>query len=84
MPGEKIKPGSTVNVYTEKVVVLVPSLIGMSADQAVAALKTAGLVMGSTIERPGPPEEQGKIVQQIPEAGTAADDGSSVSVIVGI
>ena len=84
MAGAKTKPGTAVSLFTEKVMVQVPNLTGMSPEQATEALKSAGLNLGSSIQRAGPPEEQGIVVHQIPEAGSSLEDGSAVTVIVGI
>ncbi len=61
----------------------VPDVVGMSQSAAVAALKTAGfqpnvsqaVSTGTNID---------KVISQSPAAGTTADDGSAVTITVGI
>ena len=60
-----------------------PDLAGMSYEQAVAALKTAGLVPERR-EQPSTTETPGQVVGQSPAAGARLARGSVVSLTVAI
>jgi beta-lactam-binding protein with PASTA domain len=62
----------------------VPDLTGETEAQAVQALQTAGLVLGSVHTAvDGTCENIGRVMRQNPAAGTSADLGSAVSITLG-
>ena len=64
-------------------VVSVPSVLGLPADQAVAAIRAAGLVPDLVVEvqpDPVPPDSQGKVWKQSPVSRPAVDEGSTVTI----
>jgi beta-lactam-binding protein with PASTA domain len=78
--GAKAKKGATVDVV---VVIgagkaLVPPLVGLPLGVAQQKLIDAGLALGAV--QPQPPNPNGKIVSQLPLAGTKVADGFTVSV----
>jgi len=61
----------------------VPNVPGLPADQAVAAIRAAGLVANLVVEvqpDPKPPDSQGKVWKQSPASQTAVDEGSTVTI----
>ena len=63
--------------------VSVPGVLGLPADQAVAAVRAAGLVPDLVVEvqpDPVPPGSQGKVWKQSPVSQTAVDEGSTVTI----
>lgn len=64
---------------TEKV--SVPSIIGLSREQAEATLKANGLELGN-VSRKVSAEQEGTVISQSPELGKTALKGSFVSVVL--
>jgi serine/threonine-protein kinase len=71
----------TLDVSAGQVRVTVPSVSGMSRNDAVAALRAANLEVGQVIERPGP-EARGTVMSSQPEAGQQVPQGSPVDLAV--
>ncbi|MDD7941297.1 Stk1 family PASTA domain-containing Ser/Thr kinase [Actinomycetospora lutea] len=66
--------------------VQVPSLVGQLPSDAVQTLVSAGFRGGNlqrTSQSVNDPSQDGKILSQNPTAGSSADPGSSVAVVVG-
>ncbi len=61
--------------------VVVPSLRGLTVDQAKAALGSVELDMGKVKEKPSN-EEKGRIIEQSVEPGTTVGKGRSIDVVV--
>jgi hypothetical protein len=61
--------------------VTVPSVAGMTRDQAVTAITGQGLVVGSVIEVPGGPD--GVAIRTDPPAGQRLQPGGTVTLYVG-
>ena len=84
--GVKLKKGETVTITVsngkgvEKV--SVPSLLGLSADEAKAKLQDAGLKVGMTAEDYSDTYSKGKIMSQEEEPGAKVEKGSSVGFTV--
>ncbi len=62
----------------------VPDLAGLSVDQATAVLEDEGLALGRIVYTVELPEgtKEGEIVGQLPAAGTQAEKGTLVDVVV--
>ncbi|MHC4202414.1 MAG: PASTA domain-containing protein [Planctomycetota bacterium] len=60
--------------------VTVPNLVGMQQAAAEAALRNAGLAVGTVTKRVGP--QQGKVLYQSPSAGARVARGTSVRLTV--
>jgi beta-lactam-binding protein with PASTA domain len=60
----------------------VPNLVGRSLDEAVQRLRSLGLEPGETTGSPAPDVPAGQVVRQSPPAGTRADRGTRVQLIV--
>jgi penicillin-binding protein 1A len=84
--GSPVRPGATVTLTVADGpprVVSVPSVLGLPAEQALAAIRGAGLVPSLSVEvqpDPVPPNSQGLIWKQNPASGTAVDEGSTVRI----
>jgi serine/threonine-protein kinase len=61
--------------------VQVPALIGLSRDDAAAAIRRASLETGQVIERPGT-EARGTVLSSQPEAGQQVPEGTPVELVV--
>lgn len=72
----------TITVNAGCVEVSVPSVVGMTEAEALAAITDAGLVMEITYEVTGDPK--GYVVSQLPLADEKVCEGSVVSVVVSL
>ena len=61
--------------------VAIPSVAGMSRNDAIAALRAANLELGQVIERPGS-QARGTVLSSQPEAGQQVPEGSPVEIVV--
>ena len=77
--GTEVAQGTTVEMIVSSGPgeVVVPDLLGMTADEATAAAEAAGLTI-SVVEDPDNPDPDGVVVMQDPAAGTTVDGGSEV------
>ena len=77
--GTEVAPGTSVEMVVSSGPgeVIVPDLIGMTADEATAAAEAAGLTI-SVVEDPDNPDPEGVVVKQDPAAGTTVEGGSEV------
>jgi eukaryotic-like serine/threonine-protein kinase len=82
-PGVEAPVGSTVTitVSTGPEQVEVPSVEGEEEDTARQILEDAGFQV-QVEEVPGPPPDDGTVVDQDPDGGTEADRGSTVTIVV--
>lgn len=85
--GTRVPVNSTVNlvvaVAAEPEWVTVPSLSGMSTDQAKVTLAGTGLLLGSLKERVSSLVE-GSVLDQTPAPGTAAPPSSPVNIVIAV
>lgn len=81
--GTKIKTGSTikVNISIGLGDGSVPDLNGKDESELDAYLKAAGFVLGNVSSRPGE-EAEGTVISQDPAAGTEAEKGTAINVVV--
>jgi serine/threonine-protein kinase len=84
--GQPLSPGSTVTIWWSGGPgdVAVPSLIGMTPDQAKKTLEDKGLKLGTTSERNDSSVRAGLILEQSPSAGTPVPVAYPVTVIVSL
>jgi eukaryotic-like serine/threonine-protein kinase len=82
-PGVEAPVGSTVTitVSTGPEQVEVPGVEGEEEDTARQILEDAGFQV-QVEEVPGPPPDDGTVVDQDPDGGTEADRGSTVTIVV--
>jgi len=71
----------TLDVSAGQLRVAVPSVAGMSRNDAIAALRAANLELGQVIERPGS-QARGTVLSSQPEAGQQVPQGSPVEIVV--
>ncbi|NMN95292.1 Stk1 family PASTA domain-containing Ser/Thr kinase [Antrihabitans stalactiti] len=86
LPGTPVTEGSTVTLEVSKgpEQVPVPSLTGVTQEQAVQILSAARLKLDPTIGKaPSSVADIGKIVEQVPSAGSTLKVDSAVKVKVG-
>ena len=77
--GEKVVV--TLDVSAGQVRAKVPTVVGLSRDDAIAALRAANLDIGQVIERPGP-EARGTVLSSTPDAGQQIPQGTPVELVV--
>lgn len=94
-PGARVHKGNQVvlHMYRGNPVASVPNVVGMDRDSAAASLRRAGFVYdrdsGSgraylpEMEPTNDPAMNGKVLRQIPSAGTTLAKGSVIRLIVG-
>jgi beta-lactam-binding protein with PASTA domain len=71
----------TLDVSAGQVRTTVPTLVGLSRDDALAALRTANLELGQVVERPGS-EARGTILSSQPEAGHQVPQGTPIELVI--
>lgn len=71
----------TLDVSAGQLRVAVPSVVGMSRDDAISILRAANLEIGQVIERPGP-DARGTVMSSEPAAGRQVPQGSPVELVV--
>ncbi len=81
--GEKTAAGSRVELEVEVQSVQVPNLKGLSTDQGISRIQSAGLTLGQFEFRASTNEEKAKIVAQEPEAPGRVPAGGAVDLWVG-
>jgi serine/threonine-protein kinase len=83
--GDRLDEGSTVTIYVSSgpEQTAVPSVLGMTADQAKAAIEGAGFTFRQGGTAPSNPSDDGKVVAQNPSGGTKAEKGATVTVTIG-
>ncbi len=81
--GEMVKEGGTIKVNIS--IGLgdgdIPDLTGKMQNELEAYLKAAGFSLGSVTSEPGQ-EPQGTVIRQDPAAGTKAEKGTAINVVV--
>jgi len=84
--GTELREGSTVTIVVAKAptTVPVPTLTGLTLQDAQAALTAAGLKFGGSTSGPSDTIPVDHVVSQSPAAGTQVDTNTPVSVIVSI
>jgi serine/threonine-protein kinase len=69
-------------VFDEDTTVEVPNVVGETSDAARLLLIDAGLDFDMTSRQPSPTVEEGKVISQDPPAGSQADRGSMVRLVI--
>ncbi|MFI6741411.1 Stk1 family PASTA domain-containing Ser/Thr kinase [Nonomuraea sp. NPDC050451] len=78
--GEEIEKGGTVTLYVPKELGEVPSVIGLTQEDATAQIKGAGFKVKVV---PQPNEQpEGTVVQQNPGEGTKVNPGTTITIVV--
>jgi eukaryotic-like serine/threonine-protein kinase len=83
--GERIAEGSTVTIVVSSgpELTAVPNVLGMTAEDAKAAIEGAGFVFRNAGTVNSNPSDDGKVVAQNPSGGTRAEKGATVAVTIG-
>ena len=63
--------------------VAVPGILNQDQAAAEAALKAAGLEVGTVTQAPSDADQVGKVIQTDPTGGTRVDEGTTVNLTVG-
>ena len=63
--------------------VAVPGILNQDQAAAEAALKAAGLEVGTVTQAPSDEDQVGKVIQTDPTGGTRVDEGTTVNLTVG-
>ena len=83
--GTKVFAGALVNITVSlgpAGVTTVPDVRGQPEAVAKSNLQNAGFVIGQTLTEPDPAMPLGNVIRTIPAAGTVADTGASIDLIV--
>jgi beta-lactam-binding protein with PASTA domain/predicted Ser/Thr protein kinase len=80
-PATSVEAGSTVTIYVSTGPGQVPNVVGMTEDEAVAALEDAGFEADVQYDV-DTPSERGTVLSQSPSGLTEAPRGSTVSITV--
>ena len=79
--GESVADGTTVTVFYSDGKEEIPDVVGMMQPQAKNAIRNAGFQV-DVIENPNTTEPAGTVLSQSPQAGTPADQGTTVTLVV--
>ena len=84
-PGSELEPGSTVTIVVSSgpSQVTVPSVEGLSEENAIGQIEGAGLVANVSEEVVNNPGQDGRVISQSPSAGERRDPGRTVNIVVG-
>ncbi|MCI0686644.1 MAG: PASTA domain-containing protein [Sporichthyaceae bacterium] len=82
--GEKVQKGTEFTLYLSKGAQLfrVPKLVGLSREDAEAALAEANLAVGEITEEFNPSYEVGEIIATTPVAGSPLPRGGAVALVI--
>ena len=81
--GNEVEAGDEVDIVLARTPrIQVPSVVGLSVDDAVAELEDAGLVVGDQIPQNDQNIPEGQVISQDPGAGVTVDLGSPVDLVV--
>lgn len=80
--GREVEEGSTVTLTVSRgpKPKAVPDVVGMSQDEATSTLQEAGFEVG--VQEQESDAEAGIVIDQDPDAGTEAEPGSTVTIVV--
>jgi uncharacterized repeat protein (TIGR01451 family) len=81
-PGDKVPPGTEVDVTIVPPACTVPNVVGMTEAQAKDALEKAGCRLGDVKPGPDDPEQAGKITQQDVPSGSLQPAGTDVDITI--
>ncbi|HEX6568311.1 MAG TPA: PASTA domain-containing protein, partial [Acidimicrobiales bacterium] len=83
--GAQVPKGQSVNLIVSSGPdkVSVPGVEGLSEDNATSQLENAGLSVETSDEQVSNPGQDGKVLSQSPQAGTQANPGDTVHLVIG-
>lgn len=80
-PGETVPEGSTVTVFYSDGPEEVPEVVGLQQEEAEQLLREAGFEP-RVVETTDTEAPEGEVIDQSPEGGEQADEGSTVTIVV--
>ncbi|MGN0353400.1 MAG: Stk1 family PASTA domain-containing Ser/Thr kinase [Roseburia sp.] len=82
--GKKVEVNSTINVKISsgKGEISVPNVVGSEESSAISTLKTSGFKVGTPEYEYNDTVAQGKVIRQTPEAGSAAKEGDTITIVI--
>ncbi|MBA3629413.1 MAG: Stk1 family PASTA domain-containing Ser/Thr kinase [Actinobacteria bacterium] len=82
--GSRVERGTTVTLTVSRgpTPSNVPEIVGLSLEDAEAALEDEGLVLGATADEPSDEFDEGIVSDQSPDPGDEVEEGSPVDVTV--
>lgn len=82
--GQSVSVGQRVTIYvsTGAETVTVPSLVGLSQDDAEAALKKAGLELGQVLQRNDPDSAAGMVLEASEDKDAEVSPGTAINLVV--
>ncbi|GIH65173.1 Stk1 family PASTA domain-containing Ser/Thr kinase [Microbispora siamensis] len=80
-PGEKVEKGALVRLYVPQEMTEVPSVLGLTLEDATRTLKGAGFKVKSQ-ERPSDTVPQGSVIDQSPQPGTKLNPNTTITLTV--
>lgn len=80
--GTKVGAGSTVDLVLSTGKVAVPNVVGMPKDQAIASLTGQNTLLSTQVVEEESDAPQGQVTEQSAQAGSAVDQGSTVTITV--
>ncbi|MBT2226510.1 Stk1 family PASTA domain-containing Ser/Thr kinase [Nonomuraea sp. NEAU-A123] len=78
--GEEVEKDGTVTLYVPKALSDIPSVIGLTQQEAVKTLKGAGF--RSKVDSQPSDQPKGTVIQQSPEAGAKVNPNTTVTIVV--
>jgi serine/threonine-protein kinase len=83
--GQKADKGSTVTLVVSSgpAQVAVPDVVGLTEAAATKKLQDAGFKVATQDQVTANADDEGRVLDQNPDAGTKADQGSTVTIVVG-
>ncbi|MEV0596925.1 Stk1 family PASTA domain-containing Ser/Thr kinase [Nonomuraea cavernae] len=78
--GEQIEKGGTVTLFVPKEMTAVPSVIGLTEQDASKVLKGAGFKVRVVTQASDQPE--GTVIQQNPQEGAKLNPGTAITIVV--
>ncbi|WP_182897848.1 Stk1 family PASTA domain-containing Ser/Thr kinase [Microbispora sp. H10830] len=79
--GEKVEKGALVRLYVPKDMTEVPSVVGLTLEDATQTLKGAGFKV-KTSEQPSDVVPQGNVIDQSPQSGAKLNPGTTITLTV--
>lgn len=85
-PGDKVKEGTAVDFVISQgaATATVPNLLYSTLSEAKAALKSAGLELGSVTQEYSDSSTKGLVISQSVKKGSTVDSGTSVDIVIGL
>jgi beta-lactam-binding protein with PASTA domain len=82
--GSSVSEGSSVDLLVSSgpVIVVVPSVTGLSQASAETTITSAGLTVGNVTSASSETVSAGDVISQTPTGGSSAEEGSSVDLVI--